>query len=251
MRLLGRLLVAALVGLFWLVALSAYVEFALPVATLYALLVSAVFATVHVWWAWPRWSAKRLQWPAPEMWTALPVGLAAAVLLTLGQAAWLLVANDLPPPEPTPTTELYLLPVLAIMAYPVIEEIVFRGWMQKSLEHQVHPALAIIIPATIFAALHSDTFFSLHLLMGCFYGAAAWASGSVWVAVALHAMANAVVAPLDVLSELPVVDQWLRATAEAGPLWLDVAAAGLLAAGSVGGAGWIYGMWRSQRSSPS
>ena len=250
MRLLGRLLVSALVGLFWLVALSAYVEFALPLATLYALSVVSAFAAAHVWWAWPHWSAKRLQWPAPEMWSALPVGLAAAVLLTSGQAAWLLVANDLPPPEPTPTTEWYLLPVLAVLAYPVIEEIVFRGWMQKPLEDQVHPALAIIIPAAVFAALHSDTFFSMHLLMGCFYGAAAWVSRSVWIAAALHAMANAVVAPLDLLSELPAVDQWLRATAGAGPLWLDVAAVGLLAAGSIGGAGWIYGLWRNQRGSP-
>jgi membrane protease YdiL (CAAX protease family) len=163
----------------------------------------------------------------------------------------LLVSNNLPPPEPTPTTEWHLLPVLAILAYPVIEEIAFRGWMQKPLEYQAHPALAIFIPAVIFAVLHSDTFFSLHLLMGCLYGAAAWVSRSVWIAVALHATSNAAVAPLDVLSEVPAVDQWLRATADAGPLWLDVAMAGLFMAGSIGETGWIYGLWRSQRSQRS
>ena len=244
LRLLGRLFVSALAGLFWLIVLSVYVEFSLFLATLYALAVVASFAVAHVWWAWPRWSAERLQGPPTEMWTALPVGLAAAVLLTLGRAAWLLVAGDLPPPEPTPTTELYLLPVLVIGAFPVIEEIVFRGWMQTPLEDQVHPALAIIIPAAIFAGFHSGGSFLSHFLMGCFYGAAAWVSRSVWIAVALHATSNAVVAPLDVISEFPTVDQWLRATAAAGPTWLYVTAVVLLAAGSVGGAAWIYGLWR-------
>ena len=244
LRLLARLFVSAFVGLFWLIVLSAYVEFSLFLAMPYALAVVAAFGVAHLWWAWPRWSAKRLQGPATEMWTALPVGLAAAAVLTLGQVAWFLVAGDLPPPEPTPTTELYLLPVLVIGAFPVIEEIVFRGWMQAPLEDQVHPALAIIIPAAIFAGFHSGGSFLSHFLMGCFYGAAAWVSQSVWIAVALHATSNAVVAPLDVISEFPTVDQWLRATANAGPLWLDVAAVGLLAAGSVGGATWIYGLWR-------
>jgi len=173
-----------------LVALSTYFEFALLLATLYALLVVAAFATVHVWWAWPLWSEEGLQWPAPEMWSVLPVGFAAAVLLTLGQAAWLLMTDDLRPPESTSTTEWYLLPVLDVLAYPVMEEISFRRWMQKSLEQHVQPAIAVIIPAAIFATLHSDIFFSMYLLMGCFYGDAAWVSGPVWITVKLHAMAN-------------------------------------------------------------
>jgi len=178
------------------------------------------------------------------MWTALPVGMAASLVLTLGQVAWFLVAGELPPSEPTPVTELYLLPVLVVVAFPVIEELVFRAWMQKPLEEQIHPAVAIGTVAAIFAGFHSGGSFPLRFLMGCFYGAAAWVSGSVWIAVVLHGTSNALVAPLDVISELPAVDQWLRATSAAGPTWLDVAAVGLLAGGSLGGAAWIYWLRR-------
>lgn len=244
LSLLGRLFVSALLGLFWIVVLSAYVEFDLLPASLYAVAVLAAFAAVHVWWAWPRWSAERLQWPSVETWAALPAGMAVSLVLTLGQVAWFLVAGELPPPEPTPVTEWYLLPVLVVIGFPVIEEIVFRAWMQKPVEDLIHPAVAIGTMAAIFAGFHSGGSFPLRFLMGCFYGAAAWVSRSVWIAVALHATSNALVGPLDVISEFPAVDQWLRATSAAGPIWLDVTAGVLIGSGSVGGAAWIYWLWR-------
>jgi len=244
LSLFGRLFLSMLTGLFWVVVLSAYVEFALPFAVLYAFIVVTSFAVVHVWLAWPRWATDRLQLPPPETWAVLPLGMAAALVLTLGQVAGFLVAGDLPPAEPTPVTELYLLPVLVVVAFPVIEEMVFRVWMQKPLEDQIHPVVGIVAVAAIFAGFHSSGSFPLRLLMGCFYGAAAWVSGSVWIPVTLHAVSNALVVPLDLVSKLPAVDQWLRATSAAGPVWLDVAAVVLTGGGTIGGAAWIYWLWR-------
>lgn len=114
--------------------------------------------------------------------------------------------------------------------------------MQRPLEVQIHPAVGIIAVAGLFAAFYNTGSLPLCLLMGCFDGAAAWISGSVWTPVALHAASNALIIPLDdVLSELPAVDQWLRATSAVSPLWLDEAAVLLIGGGSVGGADWIYG----------
>jgi membrane protease YdiL (CAAX protease family) len=244
LSLLARLFLSGLMGLFWVIVLSAYVEFSLLPAALYSLTVVGSFAVVHGWFAWPKWSAGRLQLPTAAMWRLLPVGIAAVLVLTLGRVAWFLVTGDLPPDEPTPVTELYLLPVLVTVAFPVIEEITFRAWMQKPLEDQIHPAVGIIAVAVIFAGFHSGGSFPLRFLMGCFYGATAWISGSVWMSVLLHAASNALIVPLDMASELPAVDQWLRATSAAGPMWLDVAAAVLIGGGSVGGATWIYWLWR-------
>jgi hypothetical protein len=40
---------SAVVGLFWVVALGAYVEFGPLLATLYTLLVVTAFAAAHIW----------------------------------------------------------------------------------------------------------------------------------------------------------------------------------------------------------
>lgn len=238
-----RLLGATLLGLFWVVILSAYVEFSLPLAIIYSLSVLAAFVLLHLWLQWPGWAAERLRFPSVQMWMLLPWGLLASLLITLGQIAQFLSAGDLPILEPKPTTELVLLPLLAICAYPLIEEIVFRGWIQQLLEDQFHAVVAIIVAAAVFAGFHSTGSFALRFMSGCFYGAAAWTSGSIWIAVALHAGSNAVVASLDLMSTLPAAEQWFRATAAAGPLWLDVAWIGLIIIGGSGAALWTWWVW--------
>ena len=244
LKLAGRLFFSAFLGLFWLIALGAYVEFSLLPAILYVLLILALFLVVHVWFRRPRWSSARLQFPTVNSWKLLPIGLLAILVLTLGNIAWFLAAGDLPEGEIEPGTEFYLLPGLAIVAFPLIEEIVFRGWMQKPLEDQFHPVAAILIVAAIFAGFHSSGSFEMRLISGCFYGAAAWATGSVWIAVALHAFSNLIVLIFDKISEIPAGEQWLRATSEAGPMWLDVTAIALMVIGTAGAAFWVWRAWQ-------
>lgn len=82
---------------------------------------------------------------------------------------------------------------LAVGAAPVIEEVFFRGRIQRMLERQMGPAPAIAVTAAVFALSHfhlsgvPDFFAS-----GVVLGVAVFATRSVWAGVVMHATWNAV-----------------------------------------------------------
>ncbi|MFM2055219.1 MAG: hypothetical protein RL456_3256 [Pseudomonadota bacterium] len=76
----------------------------------------------------------------------------------------------------------------------VVEELLFRGVILRGLRCRLSPSAAVIITALLFAALHLSPWrFLPQLLMGCLMGWLALRHGSVWPAVAAHAVHNGLV----------------------------------------------------------
>lgn len=81
---------------------------------------------------------------------------------------------------------------------PLVEEIVFRGAVLGGLSHVVKARVAVIATAAMFATLHLSVISILHLgLAGLIFGVARLRSGSIWPAMALHAVYNAALVLLD------------------------------------------------------
>ena len=83
------------------------------------------------------------------------------------------------------------LAVLAVWLAPMMEEFLFRGWMQRTLERRMPAARAIVLTAAAFAAAHFDLFgLPSRFAVGVASGYLAWLSGSIVPSVLLHAAYN-------------------------------------------------------------
>lgn len=81
--------------------------------------------------------------------------------------------------------------VTATLVAPLGEELLFRGWLQRSLERRWPAPLAIATTALLFAAFHLEAFgFAMRAALGGAAGYAAWRTRSIWPAVILHAAYN-------------------------------------------------------------
>lgn len=103
--------------------------------------------------------------------------------------------------------------LLSVVAAPIIEEAVFRGSLQQRLERQWGPHRAVLSVALVFAALHLNPLTApAQVISGLVYGYAAYLSGSVWPAIALHATGNLLLLSLlpyqHHLSDLPSPQAW-------------------------------------------
>lgn len=140
----------------------------------------------------------RLRPPPAAAWK--PVAVALPLLVVLSGAlggVWSGLA-EVPPESANP-----FLPFLeerdrrlAIALYvigvaPLVEEIVFRGVVQRRLERRIGPAAAIPAAALVFAALHFLPRVLVPLLvLGAALGYVTWATRSLWPAVLLHVANN-------------------------------------------------------------
>ncbi len=81
--------------------------------------------------------------------------------------------------------------LLASVLAPFAEEVAFRGYLLSALRTRLPPGASIVASAVLFAAMHLDPVrFPAVLFLGLFLGWLAWRSGSVWPAVAAHAVNN-------------------------------------------------------------
>jgi membrane protease YdiL (CAAX protease family) len=100
---------------------------------------------------------------------------------------------DLTPLFRGPPGERYALGAIAALLAPVCEEVAFRGHVLSVLRARLRPGGAIALTATLFALLHLDPVrFLAVLLLGLVFGWLAWRAGSVWPAVAAHAVNNGI-----------------------------------------------------------
>ncbi|HET9983057.1 MAG TPA: type II CAAX endopeptidase family protein [Longimicrobiales bacterium] len=84
--------------------------------------------------------------------------------------------------------------LLVVTLGPLLEEIFFRGYIQRTLERGVGAPVAIAITATIFALAHFARPLPLaQIALGIVTGYAAYATRSIWPGVVVHVSYNATV----------------------------------------------------------
>lgn len=140
-----------------------------------------------------------------DQWTLFygaAVGLALMVLVVTATVAFTLF--DVEPAEsavgasPDPWFYLLLFVVSTFVAVPM-EELFFRGVLQRSLEPFWSPAVAIVIPSLLFVTIHTSVtvgtggerivvglFFSLSVVLGLSY----YLTENLWVPIIGHAIFN-------------------------------------------------------------
>ncbi|MDP9348696.1 MAG: CPBP family intramembrane metalloprotease [Gemmatimonadota bacterium] len=83
------------------------------------------------------------------------------------------------------------LSLLALASAPLLEELVFRGMVQRPLERRLGPGRGITLTAALFALFHFlPWLLPVHFLLGLAFGYAVWATRSIWAGVILHAANN-------------------------------------------------------------
>ena len=112
-----------------------------------------------------------LYWPILKMNPDLDVGEAAEKLVESYQSP----------------VEIALFCLVAVVAAPIVEELFYRGLMQRGLTHLMHPALAVVVSAFIFAGVHFQLIQLAGLFMfGLVAGAVVYFTGRVGLSIALH-----------------------------------------------------------------
>jgi uncharacterized protein len=89
--------------------------------------------------------------------------------------------------------EAAVLVVSVVAAAGLVEEMLFRGFLQGSLERSGGPVKAVLVSALVFSALHLNPWWAVQIfLLGVCLGFLAWRYGSIWPGVVIHAVNNAV-----------------------------------------------------------
>jgi len=71
------------------------------------------------------------------------------------------------------------------------EEMLFRGVLQRSLEHFREPAIAIVLSSVLFSIIHFNPWAALQIMfLGLFLGYLAWKANSIFPAIVLHGINN-------------------------------------------------------------
>jgi len=124
--------------------------------------------------------------------------------------------------------------ILLVLVAPLTEELLFRGIMLRGLLSRYRPAVAVVLTAVLFAALHLNPWqFISPLFLGIAFGWFYLRSGSVGLCVLAHAYSNGL---LIVLSLLPLNIPGLIGTPDSAtvafqPWWVDVSGLVLLPIG--------------------
>lgn len=144
-----------------------------PQAAVMALMLATVIFAVPAMNALVEWNASL---PLPEAWRAgSEMQQEAVKMLFGGSGPGSLVASIL---------------IVGLMA-PLTEELLFRGCLQRLLGGMMNRHAAVWIAAAVFSLAHFDmSGFIPRLLLGACFGYGMLWSGSIWTAIACHALNN-------------------------------------------------------------
>ena len=227
-------LLRALVVVLWLFVWIVPIGAALELSSEWAALALAILASAFIWWtvvrplrSRPRVVAShRLRpWRQYAGWLTLAAAAEVALIfstLVLHEqlAEWrflpkLPIEPELIPPHFSTKFLGVIAMILAVVVVtPLAEEFTFRGRMQSRLEREIGVVSAIVIPAVIFSALHGVRVAPHHLPFALFVGWVVWRTGSIWAAVYMHALNNAVA-----LTAMYITPGWAIFSEDA-PSWL-------------------------------
>lgn len=92
-----------------------------------------------------------------------------------------------------PLSAIFIIGVVVIIA-PLIEELVFRGFLQRILEYRIRDITrAVLYSALIFAFIHFNPWWIVQIyIIGVFMGYVAWRTNSIWTSFIIHAVNNGV-----------------------------------------------------------
>lgn len=130
-------------------------------------------------------------------WTVLAIPVMLVLIWSLGELYVSIV--PVPPEAFNPFGPLMREPlgrmtiaVLAIGIAPVLEEVFFRGLIQRRMELRWGSGPGIAGTAVLFALVHLQPWvLPLHLILGLIFGWVVYVTGSIWSGVLLHAANNA------------------------------------------------------------
>jgi membrane protease YdiL (CAAX protease family) len=200
----GWILRALAVFLGWYLAISLAISLLPPLGALLVLVpfalwyVDALIVRGHDPSQRRRWAMLRLRPLRGEAlrWTLVGIPVFAALSWSMGQVYVQLV--PVPPEVLNPFEFLtdrpdgrLALTVFAVAFAPIVEELVFRGLLQRPLERRWGAGIGIALAAFAFAAIHLLPWvMPLHFALGLLFGAAVYAARSIWAGVILHAANN-------------------------------------------------------------
>lgn len=147
-------------------------------------------------WGW-RWSD--VGWGALVWLSAVVTQVVVAVALE--SAGVPLSSNTEGLDSSTPTSYLVATAIAAVIAAPLVEELVFRGVVQRALIGRLGVPVAVAVQAVIFGAVHADpTFGSGNIglvlvltMVGAAFGVGAHLTGRLGTSIVAHAIFNSVV----------------------------------------------------------
>ena len=160
---------------------------ALAVGALLFLRLERLAARDTLRWRWPGWRMVGLSAAlAPGLWML-------GVMLNLITTAILGYTTPLPPTMfPRNAIEALLLLVATVVAAPLFEEIIFRGYIQRAYERRT-PWTGITAVGVIFALYHLRFQGALALIpVALTLGFVVWRTGSLFPGIALHAAYNSI-----------------------------------------------------------
>ncbi len=98
--------------------------------------------------------------------------------------------------------------ILVVAVVPgVVEELMFRGYLQSRLAERWHAVPAIVVSALFFSLAHMDPIHMLGVVpLGLWLGAVAWRADSVWPAMICHSANNAVAVVGTKYGQMPTLD---------------------------------------------
>ena len=258
LRRLGALVFwASIQGVFLAPELPGFDEMLPNVPPILGALFNLCVAAGFVWWFVLRPKARgerrrlatfRIRPVASEVARWVPLAAAAMIGVVLASLVILprvmqVPKNDAPFLEAylrKPFAPVALLLLVAVVA-PLLEEFLFRGWIQRSLERRTLPWRAILITAVGFGVAHGDAFgLPLRVVFGVASGYAAYTTRSIWPSVVLHGAYNGSLVLLG--GALPQVDErmlegWSRTDAIFYPALAALVAASTMLAWAVRGMG--------------
>jgi membrane protease YdiL (CAAX protease family) len=171
---------------------------------------------------------------------AAPVGMIALVFLSM---RWGYPADQVPDffgPYLHRSGGWWSFGCMVVLVAPLLEEITFRGWIQRPLERQFGAITAIAISAALFALCHAEPLrLPFLFLFGSILGVAAYRTRSIWASVAIHAGNNALIT----LAVAPPVEHALDALAP--PTTLELLGTVLVLTALV--ALLLRGLWQATR----
>jgi membrane protease YdiL (CAAX protease family) len=92
----------------------------------------------------------------------------------------------------TPLNHLLLFMTIAVIA-PLLEELLFRGYLQSSLMHLMKPWQAILLASAVFGAIHFQPLaFPILTALGAVFGYLYYKTGSLKVNIILHVLNNGI-----------------------------------------------------------